>query len=78
MVKRVVGDTIQEDVARTYSRQESSQILTNARRKRDRLNEQVKNHQDAISALSAEISEWEAAISSLPALPTPEPAPPVV
>jgi len=76
MTKRVVGETIQEDTTTTHTREESVAHLTNAKRKRDRLNQQLQNHRDVIAQLDTEIAEWETAIAALPPLPAPPPPPP--
>ena len=69
MTKKVVGDQIQEDVVKTYTRQDAGRELSKCEADLPRWETQLKNTQEAIAQCKSDITEWKSVIAALPALP---------
>lgn len=69
MTRRVVGERIQEDTVKTYSRDEAQRQLDQCKSNLSRWQKQLTNTTEAISQCNADITEWEAMLAELPPLP---------
>jgi hypothetical protein len=75
MTRKVVGDQVQEDTVKTYTREEAERALNQCVHELPRIERQVKTSRENFAKCEAEIVEWEALISQLPALPVADPGP---